>query len=117
MDENTPTDSRKAALFLLVAGAALFGSQIWMMRSGNTYYPKVVGIGFMLLPMGLAGLIDPRVLAPNNARHTGTPGIGLVKLIAYVGFPLVIAAGLYLAIGLGEGWWMPEFVWNMFTQV
>jgi hypothetical protein len=115
MEEEPPHEApikRSFALYMFVIGAAFLVWQVWSLRSGGTYYSKLICLGLMLAPMGFFGLIEPRLLRPGHPSYANDSDIGFIKLFAWVGFTILMVLGLYLAIGLEAGWPMPEAVSN-----
>ncbi|MGL6073264.1 MAG: hypothetical protein ACRC8S_03775 [Fimbriiglobus sp.] len=109
MNEGLPP-TRTLFGVLLVPVLALFGWQLYQLRAEGFFHGKILMAAIMMIPICLAGLINPKLANPWHSIFADEPNIHIYKIASGVGGGFIVVSALYVVIALSEGWWLPEFV-------
>ncbi len=109
MDEGVPP-SRLSALVILGIG---IGFAVWQwssLKSEGKFNPKLLAAAVLFIPVGLAGLVEPKIINPWHSQYAATPGMAQFKIATAVAGAVLVVVALYFALALQNGWWLPAFL-------
>lgn len=102
--------TRFSAFLYIVVGIACGLWQWQSLVSNGRFRSLAVMAAVLMTPMGIVGLIEPKLINPWHSQYLATPSMSVYQGITAVLLACFGALAFYLAQALQYGWWLPLFL-------